>query len=230
MAHRPWTVTPHGPIEKHEENLWSVEGKIPGTPVTRRMVIVKRADGTLLFFHAIPLADPQLDELRAWGTPAVLVIGHDAHGIDAHAFAQKLGLKLYGPKKWSWAMKKKWPELAGDLEDLPADPGIRFEPADGTKKGEPIGIATAPNGHVSLLFTDAYQDHRAWWLRLFGFKGRPEATWLFKRYFVAEKPPLKAHFERLAALPGLHRILPCHGPTLEVGVGGALKTIAARDL
>lgn len=30
---RPWTVTPHSPIQKLEENLWVVTSNVPGTPM-----------------------------------------------------------------------------------------------------------------------------------------------------------------------------------------------------
>src|SRR4051812_33871918 len=88
---RPWIVTPHGPIEELDENLWTVESKVPGVPIRRRMAIIKRSDGTLAFFHAVPLDEAALARVTAWGKPAILVLGHDQHGIDATPFAGKLG-------------------------------------------------------------------------------------------------------------------------------------------
>src|SRR5687768_2582252 len=109
---RPWIVTSHQPIEKLEDNLWSVEGRVPGVPFQRRMAIVKRSDGTLLFFHAVPVDDASLAEILAWGKPKALVIGHDKHGVDAAPFAQKLGLKIYGPRLQEKRLRARW-ELAG---------------------------------------------------------------------------------------------------------------------
>jgi hypothetical protein len=63
---RPWVVTPHGPLVKHEANLWTVAGRLPGAPITRRMAIARRRDGTLVFYHAIPLDDAALAEVLAW--------------------------------------------------------------------------------------------------------------------------------------------------------------------
>src|SRR5258708_1823109 len=96
---RRWIVTRHGPLEKLEDNLWAVEGDVPGVPFRRRMSIVRRTDGTLLFFNAMPLEEAVLAEVKAWGRPAVLVVPHDQHMIDARAFAEKLGLSIYGPKE-----------------------------------------------------------------------------------------------------------------------------------
>ncbi len=39
---RPWIVTHHDPIEKLDDNLWTVSGKVPGVPIQRRMSIVKQ--------------------------------------------------------------------------------------------------------------------------------------------------------------------------------------------
>jgi hypothetical protein len=60
---RPWIVTPHGPIVKHEANLWTVDGRLPGAPVPRRMSMVRRQDGTLVFYHPIPLEEAALAEV-----------------------------------------------------------------------------------------------------------------------------------------------------------------------
>lgn len=88
---RPWTVSPRGQIQELEENPRVVEGQVP-TPggIKRRMAVVRRADGTLLFFHAMPLADAAMAEIAAWGRPTMLVLGHDQHAIDAGPFAKRL--------------------------------------------------------------------------------------------------------------------------------------------
>src|SRR3954467_1700297 len=83
-ARRSWIVTKHGPLQKIEDNLWAVEGKVPGVPIQRRMVIARKGDGSLVFFHAIPLDDKTLEEVRSLGKPAYLVLGHHQHAIDAH--------------------------------------------------------------------------------------------------------------------------------------------------
>src|SRR4051794_8515182 len=95
---RPWIVKPHKPIEKLEDNLWVVEGNVPGAPMPRRMAIIKRTDGTLLFYQAVPLEEAALAEVLAWGKPAYLIVPHNQHGMDAPAFAEKLGVGIYGPK------------------------------------------------------------------------------------------------------------------------------------
>jgi hypothetical protein len=225
---RPWIVTPHGPIVKHEANLWSVEGVLPGSSVPRRMSIVRRRDGSLVFYHPIPLDEPSLAEVRAWGTPAALVVAHVHHGMDAAAFVAKLGVKLYGPRGDAVKMRARW-DMAGTLEDLPADPDLVFESVDGTKAGEPVEIVRS-DGRVSLVFSDVIQHHRDTakpFFRLIGFRGEPRVVPLFRLLFTRDRAALKAHLLRLADLPGLARLIPCHGVVVEQDAAGALRRAAA---
>jgi hypothetical protein len=225
--HRPWIVTPHQPIEKHDDNLWSVQSMVPNVPISRRMVIVKRTDGTLLFFHAVPLEPPAMEEVLAWGKPGALVIGHDNHGVDADAFSKRLGIKLYGPTKQARRLRARW-EGCGTLDELPADPSISFEKLEGTKSGEPVAIVRS-GSRVSLLFCDAYQDSKSlpFLLRLMGFGNGPKVVPLFKYAFTFDRPALREHFRRLAHIPGLTRIVPCHGPVLSEDPKGTLERVAA---
>jgi hypothetical protein len=225
---RPWIVSPHGPIVKHEPNLWTVEGKVPGGPITRRMSIVRRGDGTLVFYHPVPLAEPQLAEVLAWGRPAQLVVGHAAHGLDAIPFARRLGVGIFGPRANEAQLRARFP-LAGLLEDLPKDPDVAFEPVAGSKSGEPVEVVRS-GGRVSLVFCDAIQAHgdsQPLLFRLLGFKGGPRVTPLFKLAFMKDRAALKAHLAKLAALPGLVRLVPCHGFIEEGDAAGALRAAAA---
>jgi hypothetical protein len=228
-APRPWTVTRHGELEKLDDNLWSVQGDVPGLPLTRRMAIVRRSDGTLTFFNAVPLAEKTLAEVLAWGKPSLLVIPHDQHGIDAAPFAERLGLKIYGPKKSEAKMRARW-SLAGTIEDMPADPDVRFESLDGAKTGEPVGIVRSSD-RASLLFADAYQDATGTTLpvplRILGFGGGPKVVPVFRMLFTSDKKALRAHFERLAALTGLTRIVPCHGAITTREAPETLRRVAA---
>ncbi|HYV65273.1 MAG TPA: hypothetical protein VE964_03460, partial [Myxococcales bacterium] len=96
---RPWTVTRHDPIEKIDENLWGVNGDVPGFPPAarfhRRMHIVKLSDGRLVFHNAVPIGDAALAEIKAWGKPAILIVPHHLHAMDAHGFQAKLALQVF---------------------------------------------------------------------------------------------------------------------------------------
>jgi hypothetical protein len=228
-APRPWTVTPHSPIQKLEDNLWLITSNVPGTPMPRRMAIIKRSDGLLVFYQAVPPDDATLAEVTAWGKPSILIVPHDQHGMDAPAFAKELGVRIYGPKANEAKLRAKF-KLAGTLEDIPADPSVSFESAAGTKTGEPIGIVRSGE-RASLLFADAYMAlpsaDLAFPLRLMGFGGGPKVPPAFKLLFLQDRLALKAHFQRLASLPGLSHLIPCHGEIESKDPVETLKKVAA---
>ena len=229
---RPWIVTRHDPIEKLEDNLWSVQGDVPGVPFKRRMFIIKRADGSLMFFGtSIPLEGAALAEVTAWGRPAILLVPHHQHMIDAHPFSEKLGLRVYGPKACEAKMRER-AELAGMTEDLPADPAVEVVAVAGAKTGEPAVIVRSAGGQrVSLLVADAIQNNPKASVgmlpRLMGFAGGPKVVPIYKMMFLSDKAALKRQLGAWAELPGLARVMVCHGDTVTDGAGAALKVAAA---
>jgi hypothetical protein len=227
---RPWIVTKHNPIVKLEDNLWLVEGDVPGIPFRRRMSIVKRADGSLLFFNAIPLDEGALAEVKAWGKPAILVVPHDQHMIDARPFAEKLGLKLYGPRECEAKMRAR-AEVSGTLESIPGDPSIRIEPVAGIKSGEPALFVKSSSGHTSLLVADVIMNSTKASLgllpRLMGFAGRAKIVPVFRMMFLKDKKALREQLASWAKLPGLAHLVPCHGDVMSTGVAEAVLGASA---
>jgi hypothetical protein len=227
---RPWIVTRHDPIEKLEDNLWAVAGDVPGIPFRRRMTIIKRADGTLLFFNAIPLEEAALKEVTDWGKPAILVVPHDQHMIDARAFAEKLGLKLYGPKECEAKVRER-AEMTGTLESVPPDPAIRIEPVAGVKNGEPALVVTSPGGRTNILVSDVIMNnskqHLGLFPRMMGFAGHAKIVPVFRMMFLKDKPALKSQLQRWADLPGLSRVVPSHGDIVATSAPEALRAASA---
>jgi len=227
---RTWIVTKHGPIEKLEDNLWVVEGDVPGLPFHRRMSIIKRSDGTLLFFNAIPLEAPALEEVKAWGKPAVLVVPHDQHMIDARPFAEKLELKVYGPKECEAKVRAR-AEVAGTLDALPPDPCITIEPIAGVKNGETALIVKSGGDRVTLLVSDVIMNSRkesmGFFPRMMGFAGPMKIVPVFRMMFLKDKKALKSQIERWAALPGLARLVPCHGDVVSSATPEGLRAASA---
>jgi hypothetical protein len=76
---RTWQVTRHDPIEKIDENLWTVHGDVPGNKGDRRMAIAKMSDGRLVFYNAVPVDDGALAEIKAWGAPTFLILPYNLH-------------------------------------------------------------------------------------------------------------------------------------------------------
>lgn len=232
---RPWTVLPHSTLQKIDDNLWAVVNDVPGprfVRIPRRMCIIKRTDGSLLFFHAIPLDDATLAEVRAWGKPAYLVVGHDQHMIDAEAFREKLGLKLFGPKECIAKIQARG-TTAGVLEDIPSDSSMDIVSVPGTKHGETaLILRSGEDKHASLLVSDVIhntpREATSFIFRLLGFTGGPKVVPAFRLLFIKDRAVLKAALMRWAEIPNLKRLVPFHGTIVENDTSGAIRAVAAK--
>jgi hypothetical protein len=229
---RPWTVTPHRPLEKLEDNLWALDADMPGkAPFNRRMAIARLADGRLVFFNAIPMDDATLAEVRAWGTPAFLVIPHGFHKIDAHAFREKLGVKVVAPRE---AQKRVQAvvQLDGDLDLLPSDPSLTIERVGGSK-GEALMLVRSGGGaRTSVVFCDLYmhmQGKMPFVPRvIFGFGSEPQiAPRMWRWMFMKDRAAVRAYVDQLASLPGLVRLVPSHGAIVDREPAALLRRLNA---
>ncbi len=233
---RPWIVTRHDPLERIDENLWAVNGDVPGFPPSagfhRRMSIVRRSDGKLLFFNAVPLDESTLAAVRALGEPALLLIPHHLHCMDGRAFAEKLGLSVYTAAISLERVRSIVP-IAGPLEALPPDPTITIEPIASSKFGE-AGVVVHTGGRASLLLCDLVVNvpHgpglAGFIFRLLGFTGpAPKLPPPVRMRAFPDKRLARADLERLAMLPGLCRIVPSHGAIVDADPAGSLRRAAA---
>lgn len=233
---RPWIVTPHGPIEKLDDNLWAVEGAVPGIPggrFPRRMSIMRRSDGTLLLHNAIPLDDAGLHALAALGRPELLVLPSPLHCIDAHAMRAKLGLKVFAPAA-SAAQIGARVQVDGTLEALPPDPTVRFVPLAGVTGGEgTLVVYSGAPPRASLVLGDVLiniRHVRGFWglvLRLGGFTGGPRCGPAWLKRVVTDRQALRNSLEQLAQTPGLQRLVPSHGEIIEREPTAVLQKVAA---
>lgn len=225
---RPWTVNKPGPIKQLAENLWTVDDGVPGLPgATRRMTIIRRADGTLVFFNAIPLPDDALAQLGRMGKPAALVIPNEFHALDAPAFAHRLGLTAFAPVV-------AVPELSGRMAcravtELQLDPGMQLYTVEGFKTKE-AALVVGDALIVADLVTNAPHGGGVTGLlmRAVGFTGdAPKLPKPVRRRVGEDLPAVKALLVELADRPGLERIIPTHGGVVGTGAAAALRDIAA---
>jgi hypothetical protein len=229
---RPWTVTPHGPLEQHDDNLWSIESPVPGIGnFPRRMAIVRRSDGTLVFYNAVPLDDQRLAEVNALGKPRQLVIAHYLHMIDAHAFAEKLGLEVFGPGASLGEIAKRHVK-AKPLEDFEADGVVHAESVRGFSTGEAI-LLVKSGPRTSLVVADVVMNVRkakgfsGFLFGLMGMTGKgPRLPGPVKMRVCKDKAAVRAQLETWADIPGIARIVPTHGAPWSDDVPGTLRKIA----
>lgn len=150
---RPWVVPPHGPLEQVDEDLYAVEGDVPGIPgLRRRMAIVRRSDRGLLFFNAVPVDETTLARIRELGKPAMLVVPQHLHMIDAHAFRERLGVRVFAPAATRGLVAERV-AVDGAFEDIPPDPVVSIRPVAGFKTGEGMALVRSA-GRVSLVVAD----------------------------------------------------------------------------
>jgi hypothetical protein len=230
-APRPWTVVAHDPVERLEENLWAVEAAVPRLALRRRMSIVRLGDGRLAFHNAVPLVEPDMRALEAWGTPAFLIVPNGHHRLDVHAWkARYPALRVLCPPPVRARVAEVAP-VDGALDALPADAALRAEPLAGARSGE-AALVVRSGERTSILFGDAVFNvpHAGGVggliLRLIGSSGGPRVTPLARRVLVADARALADHLERLAATPGLARLVPSHGRIVSEGAAATLRDVA----
>lgn len=211
-----WTVLPHGPLEQLSENLWRVEGSLPGMSLKRVMTVVRRNDGSLVIHSAIALADKEQRELEALGPPAVLLIPNQGHRLDAPAYKKRYpSLRVFAPSGGRQVIAEVVP-VDGTYEDFPADDTVRLEMLHGVKAGEGAMFVRSRDGltlvlNDCLFNMDRKKDPLGWFFTtVLGSAPGPRVSRLVKLMFVQDKKALRADFERFAQLPGLVRLIVSH--------------------
>ena len=230
---RPWTVLPHAPLEKLEENLWAVSGTLPHGRLNRRMAVVRLGDGRLVFHNAVPLRPPAMAVLEAWGVPAFLVAPNRFHRLDIHAWKVRYpDLRLLCPAPARQYVARV-AGVDGALSALPVDPALEALPLEGSRSGEAaLLVRSGPDRRATLVFGDAVMNipHRpgreGLLLRLLGSSGGPRVTLITRLFTVSDRRALAGHLERLAGTPHLVRLLPSHGDDVTADAAGALRGVA----
>ena len=125
-------VLPHGPLQELSENLWRVEGDLPHFSMKRVMTVARLHTGALLIHSAIALDEASMKRLEAWGTPAILLIPHVRHRMDAARFKRRYpALRVFAPPGVV-AKAQAVVNVDGTYSDVPKDPTVTLELLDGT--------------------------------------------------------------------------------------------------
>lgn len=224
---RPWIVQNPGPLTRRDDGLWTIDCVTPGLGVQRRMVIVKRADGDLLFFNAVPVPDATLEQLRALGRPAQVILPNPFHALDSAAFVEKLGVKAYAPEPALAVLQER--VAVEPVSKLPPDAKVKLFAVEGFKTHEVVLVT----GHT-LVAADVITNvpHlpglRGLAMRLVGFTGpQPKLPRPVQKRVGRDLKAVAAQLDALAQLEGLSRIIPTHGDIVESGAPEALRAIAA---
>jgi hypothetical protein len=229
---RPWTVLPHQPIEKLQENLWTVEASLPHGPLKRRMGIARLGGGQLLLLNAIALDDPSMKQIEAWGEPAFALTANGFHRLDLGSYKVRYPkLRILAAP----AARKRIAQVAavdGWLELLPREPGLSVEQVAGAKMGD-VAFTASAGSRSSLCFPGdvlmnvaPVRGFPGLLLHLLGFVGELRVPWLIRWIGVSDRKALKTHLLRLADTPGLQHVFTCHGPVISADPSGAIRRAA----
>lgn len=215
-AFTTWTVLQHDPIRELSENLWTCEGAVPKMALRRVGSFVRLGDGGLVLHNAMALDEPSLQRLTAWGTPKILLVPNDFHRLDAKIVKDRFpALRVLCPA----AGRKKVEQVVAvdeTYEDFPADERVKLHYLDGLAQREGVLEVKSDDG-TTLVFNDVVfnQPHlpgvEGLVFRLIGSSGGPKVTFIARTFLAKDRKALRAHLERLAAIPDLRRIVVMHG-------------------
>jgi hypothetical protein len=224
---RPWLVHRPGPLTQRAANVWTIDDDVPGLPgATRRMSLVRRRDGSLVFFNAVPVPDETLQAIRALGRPAQLIVPNAFHAIDAAAFAQKLDVTAYCPDV---AVPVLAPRLACQpITQFPKDDELRVFTVEGFRTKE---VALLAGDTLLLCDLVTNSPHGTGFIglmmRLVGFTGpEPKLPKPVRKRVEVDVTEVKRLLGELADQPGLARLVPTHGALIEADAAGTLRRIA----
>jgi hypothetical protein len=226
-----WTVLPHKPVQKLEDNLWMVEGQLG--PIRRVMAVVKLSGGRLVIWNAIALDEPEMKELEAWGTPTFLVVPNAGHRMDSRIWKKRYpGLTVIAPP----GGKKKIEQIvAVDRTDGDVgDPAVTLTFPECTAGRDTLLVVKHGDGSSSIVINDLVMNQRhmpgfaGFVFKLMGFTSDAPSVPLPPRLIlVKDKPGLKTLLQQLAATPSLKRVIVSHGDMLESGAAEGLRQAVA---
>jgi hypothetical protein len=219
-----WTVLPHQPMQKLEENLWMVEGQLG--PIRRVMAVVRLADRRLVIWNAIALEEPLMKELEAWGTPAFLIVPNAGHRMDSRIWKQRYpSLTVIAPPGGKAKVEQI---VAVDRTDGDVgDPSVTLAFPACTAERDTIMTVKHADGRSTIVINDLVMNMRhgggatGLLFRIMGFTSKtPQVSLPTRMVLVKDKPGVKTLLEQLAATPNLGRVIVSHGEILEGGAAG----------
>lgn len=232
-----WQPAEHEPIQKLSENLWWVRGPIPGISIRRCMTLARLADGRLLIWSAMPLDEPSMKELEAWGTPAFLIVPSALHRLDAAAYkARYPALRVFCPRGAQKAAGEVVP-VDGLLEEFPSDAHVSFRPLAGIKDKEGVMLVRSADG-TSVVLNDALfnmpvpRDFPASLIvKMLGSAPGPRISRIVKLLWMSDKAAFRQSLQELSEIADLARLIVAHdspisGPAAREALKSAVEQLA----
>jgi hypothetical protein len=215
-ARTTWRVLEHGPLQQLADNLWRVEGALPGMSLRRTMTVVRRADGSLLLHSPIALDPERLVQLEALGEVAAIVVPNSGHRLDAPAYKARYPNAYVFCPAGSRSKVSEVVGVDGTYDEYADDGVVRFEHLEGVALGEGVMFVKSADG-VSIVLNDAVMNMDKkkdvlgyLFTTLLGSAPGPRVSRLARLVYVKDQGALRSHLERLAATPHLERLIVSH--------------------
>jgi len=232
--HTKWTVFPHGPVERIDEGILSVEGEIhmPLGRFPRRMTVVALNGGGTAVFSPVALHERAMRDIESLGAPSFLIVPNGFHRLDSRIWKQRYpDMKVISPPGAKARVEEAVPVDA--TTDILADANVDLIIAAGTREAESALIVRRRAG-TTLVINDLMSNIRHpkgiganIMARIFGFGvKRPQMAREVKWLLVKDRPALAKQLRGWAEIADLQRVIVSHGDILEESPEESLRAVA----
>jgi hypothetical protein len=211
---------PHGPLEPLAPNLWLVRGSM-SFPLRRNMVVYRLSDGTLLLYSVVAMDEAGLKSLEALGRPALMVIPHENHCMDAAFYKTRYpDLKVACPAAGKKRVEGRGVKVDGTPEEILGPRGIQVHPVTGMGRGEFAMEVEIPGGKAlvsnDLLGGPTPGEKLSWMVRLSGPPRGPRlgVARIVRWVMVKDKIAVRAWLNLMAENPAIKVITASHAPPI----------------
>ena len=233
--HDDWCVLPHGPVERIDDGILSVQGEVrmPFGRFPRRMTVVALNGGRTVVFSPVSLDRAAMRQIEELGTPGFMVVPNGFHRLDARAWKKRYPkIEIVCPAGARERVEKAVPVDA--TTDVLDDDQVRFLVLDGMHDAESALIVHREAG-TTVILNDVISNVRHpkglganIMARLFGFGVKhPQMAREVRWFLVDDKRALARQLRDLADIPNLRRLIVSHGEIIDHAPGKVLRSVAA---
>ena len=225
-----WPQRRHGELRQLSDNLWIVEGPVPGLFYRRQMVVARDEQRRLLLHSVIAMDAQRMAALEALGTPTWMFVPNGYHRLDAPAYkARYPELRVVAPSG-SIARVRRAVAVDSTYAEFESNAVLQAEEAPWASAAEGCVRVRSQDG-VTLVFNDLLWTPPAqgWPARVNRWLGQgPQVPWVARRMYVPDAARLSAWLAGLARTPGLMRVIPGHGAPILQDASEILLRVASR--
>jgi len=221
-------IFPYGEPRELSENLWQVAGSLK-FPVPRNMTIVRTARGELVLYSVIAMHEEGMQALEALGRPALMVIPHRRHQMDAPFYkARYPSLRVIAPA----AQRVRGVAVDGGLGEL-AELGLDAYVLPGNSYEDVVLEIPLADGRALCVCESLGNVSPSGWMKpLFKLLGPPGDSFGVARAVrwreIEDRTALRTWLSTQAARGDARLLLFGHGEALVSDVPGALRRAAAQ--